>query len=64
MTSKKKIVVTGALGHIGSRLIRELPRALGDLEVVMDCAAEGPNCGSFTMQVPHPIAIFCEPFES
>ena len=29
----------------------------GDLEVVMDCAAEGPNCGSFTMQVPHPIAI-------
>ena len=35
MTSKKKIVVTGALGHIGSRLIRELPRALGDLEVVM-----------------------------
>ena len=30
-----KIVVTGALGHIGSKLIRHLPGALGDVEVVM-----------------------------
>ncbi|REK27753.1 MAG: NAD-dependent epimerase/dehydratase family protein [Planctomycetota bacterium] len=30
-----KIVVTGALGHIGSRLIRELPLRLPDVEVVM-----------------------------
>lgn len=30
-----KIVVTGALGHIGSRLIRELPRIIPGAEVVM-----------------------------
>ena len=30
-----KIVVTGALGHIGSRLIRELPRLLPGAEIVM-----------------------------
>lgn len=30
-----KIVVTGALGHIGSRLIRELPDLIPDSEVVM-----------------------------
>jgi UDP-glucose 4-epimerase len=30
-----KIVVTGALGHIGSRLIRELPAAFGDAEIFM-----------------------------
>jgi UDP-glucose 4-epimerase len=30
-----KIVVTGALGHIGSRMIRALPNILGDLDVVM-----------------------------
>ncbi|PKN17954.1 MAG: nucleoside-diphosphate sugar epimerase [Deltaproteobacteria bacterium HGW-Deltaproteobacteria-6] len=30
-----KIIVTGALGHIGSRLIRELPAAFRGLEVVM-----------------------------
>lgn len=29
----------------------------GDLAVVMDCAAEGPNCGSFTMTVPSPTVI-------
>lgn len=30
-----KIVITGALGHIGSRLIRELPAFIPDLEIVM-----------------------------
>ena len=30
-----KIVVTGALGHIGSKLIRELPRHLDNPTVVM-----------------------------
>ena len=30
-----KIVVTGALGHIGSRLIRELPVAFTEAQIVM-----------------------------
>jgi len=30
-----KIVVTGALGHIGSRLIRDLPKHFPDCEIVM-----------------------------
>ena len=30
-----KIVVTGALGHIGSRLIRELPGAFEDAEIIL-----------------------------
>ncbi|MCP4107803.1 MAG: NAD-dependent epimerase/dehydratase family protein [Desulfobacteraceae bacterium] len=30
-----KIVVTGALGHIGSRVIRELPKAFSEPEIVM-----------------------------
>jgi len=30
-----KIVVTGALGHIGSRLVRELPAMSSDAEIVM-----------------------------
>jgi len=30
-----RIVVTGALGHIGSRLVRELPRAFPEAEIVM-----------------------------
>jgi nucleoside-diphosphate-sugar epimerase len=30
-----KIIVTGALGHIGSRLIRELPAMFPDAEIVM-----------------------------
>ena len=31
----KKIVITGALGHIGSKLINELPLAFNDVEIVM-----------------------------
>jgi nucleoside-diphosphate-sugar epimerase len=31
----RKIVVTGALGHIGSRLVRDLPSAFPDSEIVM-----------------------------
>ena len=30
-----KIVVTGALGHIGSRLIRDLPKHFPDCEIIM-----------------------------
>lgn len=30
-----RIVITGALGHIGSRLIRDLPWAFPDMEIVM-----------------------------
>lgn len=30
-----KIVVTGALGHIGSRLIRELPKMFSEVEIVL-----------------------------
>jgi hypothetical protein len=33
----------------------------GDLTVVTECAAEGPNCGSFTPRVPYPIAISVSP---
>lgn len=32
---KMKILITGALGHIGSKLIRTLPQQFDDLEVVM-----------------------------
>ena len=31
----RRIIVTGALGYIGSRLIRELPLAFPDVEVLM-----------------------------
>src|SRR4051812_22282809 len=34
-SKRMKIVVTGALGHIGSRLIRDLPAAFPGCEVVM-----------------------------
>ena len=30
-----KLIVTGALGHIGSRMIRELPSLFSDLEIVL-----------------------------
>ena len=30
-----KIVITGALGHIGSRLVRDLPTLVPELEIVM-----------------------------
>ena len=30
-----KLVITGALGHIGSKLIREIPSAIPDVEIVM-----------------------------
>lgn len=30
-----KVVITGALGHIGSRLVRQLPRAYPEAEIVM-----------------------------
>ena len=30
-----KFIITGALGHIGSRLVRELPLLLPDIDIVM-----------------------------
>ena len=30
-----KIIVTGALGHIGSKLIRDLPNFIKDLDIAM-----------------------------
>ena len=30
-----KIIVTGALGHIGSKLIRDLPNFFHDCEIVL-----------------------------
>ena len=30
-----RIVVTGALGHIGSRLIRDLPKTFPDAEIAL-----------------------------
>jgi UDP-glucose 4-epimerase len=56
MNRQTKIVVTGALGHIGSRLIRELPAAFPDAEIVMldDLSTQRycslfnlPSCGKF-----------------
>src|SRR5439155_10408663 len=35
LPERMKIVVTGALGHIGSRLIREIPSAFPGAEVLM-----------------------------
>ena len=31
----KKIVITGALGHIGSKFIRSLPQEVEDIEMIM-----------------------------
>ena len=47
-----KIVVTGALGHIGSRLIRELPAAFGNAEIVLlDNLSTQRYCSLFDMPV-------------
>jgi nucleoside-diphosphate-sugar epimerase len=35
MSARRKIVVTGALGHIGSRLIRRLPEHFPDTEILL-----------------------------
>ena len=32
---KMKIIITGALGHIGSKLVRDLPSSFHDSELVM-----------------------------
>ena len=46
----KKIVVTGALGHIGSRLIRELPNKFPGVQIVMiDNMAVQRYCSLFNL---------------
>lgn len=35
MSARRKIVVTGAVGHIGSRLIRQLPETFPDAEILL-----------------------------
>jgi UDP-glucose 4-epimerase len=45
-----KILITGALGHIGSRLIRELPYLSSDLEIIMmDNLATQRYCSLFNL---------------
>jgi UDP-glucose 4-epimerase len=45
-----KILITGALGHIGSRLIRELPSISSDLEIIMmDNFATQRYCSLFNL---------------
>ena len=47
-----KIVVTGGLGHIGSRLIRDLPAAYPDAEVViLDNLSTQRYCSLFDLPV-------------
>ncbi len=47
-----RIVVTGALGHIGSRLIREIPFAFPDAEIVMmDDLSTQRYCSLFNLPV-------------
>ena len=36
-----KILVTGGLGHIGSKLIRELPEYINEIIVVDNCSTDG-----------------------
>src|SRR4051812_38949660 len=49
-----KIVVTGALGHIGSRLIRELPILLpGCRLTLIDNFATQRYCSLFDLPGPH-----------
>lgn len=45
-----KIVVTGALGHIGSRLIREIPSTFSNMEIVMvDNISSQRYCSLFNL---------------
>ncbi|MDW7710832.1 MAG: SDR family oxidoreductase [Deferrisomatales bacterium] len=47
-----KIVVTGALGHIGSRLIRKLPDRFPDVDIVMlDDLSSQRYCSLFSLPV-------------
>ncbi len=47
-----KIVITGALGHIGSRVIRELPNVFSDPEIVMiDNMLTQRYCSLFNLPV-------------
>lgn len=47
-----KIVITGALGHIGSRVIRELPKVFSDPEIVMiDNMLTQRYCSLFNLPV-------------
>jgi len=45
-----RVVITGALGHVGSRLIREMPRAFPDADIVMlDNLATQRYCSLFNL---------------
>ena len=53
MTTRNKIVVTGALGHIGSRLIRKLPAALPATQfVLLDDLSTQRYCSLFDLPAP------------
>ena len=46
----RKVVITGALGHIGSRLIREIPSRFADIEILMiDNLATQRYCSLFSL---------------
>jgi len=58
--NRMRIVITGALGHIGSRLIRELPGAFPEAEIVMiDNLATQRYCSLFNLP-PHGRYTFLE----
>ena len=45
-----KIVITGALGHVGSRLIREIPTAFPEAEIIlMDDLSTQRYCSLFDL---------------
>jgi len=45
-----KIVITGALGHIGFRLIREIPRIFPETEIMMiDNLSTQRYCSMFNL---------------
>jgi len=47
-----RLIVTGALGHIGSQLIREIPLVMPDVEVVMlDDLSTQRYCSLFNLPV-------------